>query len=59
MLIWQRLKLVVEPSAALPLAAVMKDTTMDGGEKLLKDCHRIGLILCGGNVHIREDVLFG
>ncbi|KAI1728349.1 pyridoxal-phosphate dependent enzyme domain-containing protein [Ditylenchus destructor] len=44
-LIWQRLKVVVEPSAALPLAAVMKYS------EELKNYTKIGLILCGGNMN--------
>jgi len=45
-LIWERLKVVVEPSAALPLAAVLKYKDQ------LKDFHRIGLLLCGGNMNM-------
>jgi len=37
---------VVEPSAALPLAAVLKY------KEQLKDLHRIGLLLCGGNMNL-------
>uniref|UniRef100_A0AC34FF24 Tryptophan synthase beta chain-like PALP domain-containing protein n=1 Tax=Panagrolaimus sp. ES5 TaxID=591445 RepID=A0AC34FF24_9BILA len=42
-LIWERLKLVVEPSSALPLAAILK-YPQDFKDK------SIVLILCGGNV---------
>lgn len=45
-LIWERLKVVVEASAALPLAAVLKY------KEELRDFHIIGLILCGGNLNI-------
>ncbi|KAH7726824.1 aspartate racemase [Aphelenchoides avenae] len=45
-LIWERLKVVVEASAALPLAAVLKY------KEELRDFHSIGLILCGGNLNI-------
>uniref|UniRef100_A0A915DN49 Serine racemase n=1 Tax=Ditylenchus dipsaci TaxID=166011 RepID=A0A915DN49_9BILA len=39
-------QMVVEPSAALPLAAVLKYN------KQLEGCQRIGLILCGGNLNL-------
>ena len=42
-LIWQRMKIVVEPSAAVPLAAIMKNI---GQFQYAK----IGVILSGGNV---------
>ena len=44
-LIWQRLKLVVEPSAAIVLAAILKHRERFAGL-------RIGLILSGGNVDL-------
>ncbi|TXE06072.1 pyridoxal-phosphate dependent enzyme [Seonamhaeicola algicola] len=44
-LIWQRLKLVVEPSSAVALAAVLKQKNKIKGKK-------IGVILSGGNVDI-------
>lgn len=44
-LIWQRLKLVVEPSAATILAAVLANRPMFEGK-------RVGLILSGGNVDL-------
>jgi threonine dehydratase len=45
-LIWERMKLVVEPSGAVPLAGLL--------EKKLPQCKgkRIGIILSGGNVTI-------
>jgi threonine dehydratase len=42
-LIWQRMKIIVEPSAAVPLAAVMDN------KQLFKN-KKIGIILSGGNV---------
>ena len=42
-LIWQRMKIVIEPSAAVPLAAVMKNKDQFKGRK-------VGVILSGGNV---------
>jgi threonine dehydratase len=44
-LIWQRAKLVVEPSAAVPLAAVLEHPTHFAGRS-------VGLILSGGNVDL-------
>lgn len=42
-LIWQRMKIIVEPSAAVPLAVVMANQEIFKGKK-------IGIILSGGNV---------
>lgn len=44
-LIWERTKLIVEPSGAVPLAAVLSDRGKFGGK-------RVGLILSGGNVDL-------
>ena len=46
-LIWQRMKIVVEPSAAVPLAAVMKNYN-------LFSTKRIGIILSGGNIDLNK-----
>jgi threonine dehydratase len=42
-LIWERLKMVVEPSCATPLAAILKQRNTFAGR-------RVGVILTGGNV---------
>lgn len=42
-LVWERMKIVVEPSSAVPLAAIL-------GRKLPPQASRIGIILTGGNV---------
>lgn len=42
-LIWERMKIIVEPSAAVPLAVIL-----DG--KIDIEGKRIGIILSGGNV---------
>jgi threonine dehydratase len=42
-LIWQRMKIIVEPSAAVPLAAVMKYRGQFRNQ-------RVGIILSGGNI---------
>lgn len=44
-LIWERMKVVVEPSAAVPLAALFKNRNKFAGK-------RIGVILSGGNVDL-------
>jgi threonine dehydratase len=44
-LLWQRLKLLVEPSAAIVLAAVLRYPQRFAGK-------RIGLVLSGGNVDL-------
>jgi len=44
-LIWERVKLVVEPSSAVTLAAVLKEPTRFRGM-------RVGLVLSGGNVDL-------
>jgi threonine dehydratase len=44
-LIWERMKIIVEPSAAVPLAALQK-------ERSYFENRHVGLILSGGNVDI-------
>lgn len=44
-LIWERMKIIIEPSAAVPVAAFMENK-IDGAGK------RIGIILSGGNVDL-------
>lgn len=44
-LIWQRMKLVVEPSAAVPLAAILANPATFRGR-------RVGVIVTGGNVDL-------
>ena len=46
-LIWERMKIIVEPSSAVPLAAVLKQKERFAGQ-------RIGLILTGGNVDVNN-----
>jgi threonine dehydratase len=45
--IWERMKLVVEPSAAVPLAALLQG-------KLKPQQKKIGIILSGGNVDLEK-----
>lgn len=46
-LIWERMKIIVEPSCAVPLAAVLKKTEQFAGKK-------VGIILSGGNVDLNK-----
>lgn len=46
-LIWERMKIIVEPSCAVPLAAVMKAKEKFSGRK-------VGIILSGGNVDLER-----
>ena len=44
-LIWERMKIVVEPSAAVPLAVILENPGIFKGKKT-------GVILSGGNVDL-------
>ena len=44
-LVWERMKIIIEPSCAVPLAAVLKHKDQFAGQK-------IGIILTGGNVDL-------
>ena len=46
-LIWERMKIIVEPSAAVPFAAVLKRKDFFKGKK-------IGIIISGGNVDVGD-----
>ncbi len=46
-LIWERMKIVIEPSCAVPFAAILKN------KKVFKD-KRVGVILTGGNVDLTK-----
>lgn len=46
-LVYERMKIVVEPSSAVPLAAVLKNKNQFAGKKL-------GIILTGGNVDLAK-----
>ena len=56
-LVWERMKVVVEPSAAVPLAALVEGCVEAGGAHAAKpggngDRPRIGIVLSGGNVDL-------
>jgi threonine dehydratase len=44
-LIWQRMKIVVEPSSAVPLATILNNKNTFAGK-------RVGVIITGGNVDL-------
>lgn len=46
-LIWERMKIIVEPSAAVPLAAILENKVDVRGKK-------VGIILSGGNVDLEN-----
>lgn len=45
--IWERMKIIIEPSSAVTFAAVLKEKTQFSGKK-------IGLIISGGNVDVNN-----
>ena len=50
--VWERMKLVIEPSAAVPVAVVLYK-----GEEIRRkypDLHNIGIVLYGGNVDLNR-----
>jgi len=46
-LIWDRMKIIIEPSGAVPLAAILKAKEKFAGKK-------VGMILSGGNVDLAK-----
>ena len=46
-LTWQRMKIVIEPSSAVPLAAILRNRDVFAGRK-------VGVILTGGNVDLNK-----
>jgi len=46
-LTWQRMKIVLEPSSAVPLATILKNKELFAGK-------RVGVILTGGNVDLKK-----
>ena len=46
-LIWERLKIIVEPSGAVPVAAILREGSRFSGK-------RVGIILSGGNVDLER-----
>ncbi len=52
LMIWERMKLMVEPSAAVPLAAILEHRSLFAGK-------RTGVILSGGNVDLHKILHYG
>lgn len=46
-LVWQRMKIIIEPSSAVPLAVVLKNKEKFAGKK-------VGIIISGGNVDMER-----
>lgn len=46
-LVWERMKIIIEPSCAVPLAVVLQNKERFAGEK-------VGIILTGGNVDLKN-----
>lgn len=46
-MMWERMKIIVEPSCAVPLAALLKEKNKFSGQ-------RVGIILSGGNVDLEK-----
>jgi threonine dehydratase len=46
-MIWERMKIIVEPSSAITLGALLKNKDMLSNK-------RVGLILSGGNVDLNQ-----
>ena len=44
-MVWETMKIVIEPSAAVPVAALLE-------QKISEGAHRVGVILSGGNVDL-------
>jgi len=48
-LVWERMKIVIEPSAAVSVAVVLSETF-----KAKNDLHKVGVVLSGGNIDIKK-----
>ena len=46
-LVWERMKIIIEPSCAVPLAALIKEKASFRGK-------RVGILLTGGNVDLAK-----
>jgi len=45
--VWERMKIIIEPSSAVPVAAVLNQENVLAGKK-------VGVILTGGNVDLEK-----
>lgn len=48
-LVWERMKIIIEPSSAVPVAAVLKS-------KIIFKNKRTGIIISGGNVDLNQNI---
>ncbi len=55
-LLWERMKLVVEPSGAVSLAGLIKKSKIF--DKHIPEFPRVGVIISGGNIDLEEFFLF-
>ena len=53
-LVWERMKLVIEPSAAVGLAVVLSDAFAAN----YSGAKHVGIVLSGGNVDFQKDFSF-
>ncbi len=49
-LVWTRMKIIIEPSAAVPLATIIQENPPEANRKIDFKGKRIGIIISGGNV---------
>lgn len=52
--VWERLKIIIEPSSAVPVAALMDNAKKKYPDGLLIPGSRVGVILSGGNVDLSK-----
>lgn len=50
--VWERMKIIIEPSAAVPVAALLENTGPEQNQSLPIKGKRIGIIISGGNVDL-------
>mmetsp|Transcript_16712 Transcript_16712/g.32464 ORF Transcript_16712/g.32464 Transcript_16712/m.32464 type:complete len:370 (+) Transcript_16712:313-1422(+) len=56
--VFERLKLVIEPSAAVGVAALLSNQFKQGYLKTHPDTKNVGVVLCGGNLSLTERLPF-
>ncbi|HNS17280.1 MAG TPA: pyridoxal-phosphate dependent enzyme [Bacteroidales bacterium] len=52
--IWERMKIIIEPSSAVPVAALFDSASKNDGNGFLTPGIRIGVILSGGNTDLSK-----
>ena len=52
--VWERMKIIIEPSSAVPVAALMENAGKKGAEGFLVRGSRIGVIVSGGNMDLSK-----